>query len=145
MVQKVPSGNTAGADAGAGQATTAAAPDAEAISVGGLSADLEAELAADVSDGSPEVSVLPEQALEQADGHSPLDSKDAPPQVRSGLFWPHRSHFNCIIIRGLSAPSLSKSHKWCQQACICSSISKRAAVTNQELSRNQAFQYSGVL
>ncbi len=74
---------SAAANTGAGHIIPALAADTEAMSVGGLSADLEAELAADVSDGSPLARAhaeLPDQ--ERAGMHARQNGVSAPPQVR---------------------------------------------------------------
>ena len=77
-------GHSAGLNTGAEQTVAALSGDIEAMSVGGLSADLEAELAADTSDGSPRNADAerPEQPMEEAGRHSSVKSKDVPSQVR---------------------------------------------------------------
>ena len=74
-------GHSAGPNTGAEKTVAALTEDIEAMSVGGLSADLEAELAADTSDGSPR-NADAEQAVEEAGRHSSVKSKDVPSQVR---------------------------------------------------------------
>ncbi|KAK9902171.1 hypothetical protein WJX75_006859 [Coccomyxa subellipsoidea] len=81
-------GHSAGLNTGAEQTVAALSGDIEAMSVGGLSADLEAELAADTSDGSPRNADAerPEQPMEEAGRHSSVKSKDVPSQVRYDLW-----------------------------------------------------------